>query len=64
MLKRFSIMNLIAEKDPLKNQQIVNGITRNLVYHTNFDDLLKRMIEHNKIPTMEGYGPNNNENLK
>ena len=64
MLKRFSIMNLIAEKDPLKNQQIVNGITRNLAYYTDFDSVLKRMIEHNKIPTMEGPGPYNNENLK
>jgi len=63
-LKKFSIMNLIAEKDPLKNQQIVNEITRNLAYYTDFDSVVKKMIEHNKIPTMEGPGPNNNENLK
>ena len=63
MLKRFSIMNLIAEKDPLKNQQIVNGITRNLIYYTDFDSVIKRMIEHKKIPTMEGFDPKNNGGL-
>jgi len=56
LMKR-SFKNLLLETDPVKNQQIINGITRNIVYYTNFDDVLKRMIEHKKIPTMKDFDP-------
>lgn len=56
-LMRRSFKNLLSEIDPVKNQQIINGITRNVIYYTNFDDVLKRMIEHKKIPTMESFDP-------
>lgn len=52
LIKR-SIKNLLAEPDPEKNQRIINGITRNLPYYSNYSDVVKRMIEKNKIPTLE-----------
>jgi len=50
-----SLKNLLLESDPLKNQQIINGITRNISYYTDFDSILKKMIEKNRIPTLEDY---------
>jgi len=56
-----SFKNLLLESDPLKSQQIINGITRNLSYYTDFDSILKRMIEKNRIPTLEDFDPKNNK---
>jgi len=60
-LKRLSIKNLMTEQDPVKNQQIINAITRNMVYQADFDETLKLMIEHQKIPTLEDLDPKNNK---
>ena len=60
-LKRLSIRNLMAERDPVKNQKIINAITRNMEYQSDFDEILRKMIEHNMIPTLEDFDPKNNK---
>lgn len=49
LVKR-SIKNLLSTKPGKENQQVINGITRNLPYYANYSDVVKKMIEKGKIP--------------
>jgi len=49
-LEAKSIRALNSEKDPLKQQLIINGIFKNSVYITSFMDIMRNIVERNKLP--------------
>lgn len=50
MLESESFRSLKEETDPYKKQLIINGIFKNSPYTTSLLDIIKNIIDHNKMP--------------